>query len=530
MKIRFTILLGILCAGLGLGLFVLHHYEERETRLILEKVRSQRSELLDRINVLLGEPLEQFVAEYAQWTEMVDFVEAGPADPAWVKINLQPALENYQAQVIWVLKPNGELITRVDPEGAPDHQVPRLPDPASLVAQLERSGEIHYFYEANDEVYELWGGPIVTSEGWTETAPAHGYLIIGRAWNRSFLDKFAKLLGCQINLHAPGDEPDFPDQAGASTFHLMRELKDMRGQPVRILDVFYISPELQQVSESDRWEAMIFLIYGVLAIGTSMFFAQLWVLQPLKLISKSLTLSDTGPLEHLLREKSEMGRVANLVKTAFQNRVDLREALDERARLGRDLHDGVIQTLYASGMSLAGIQATMRQNPAEAEQLIDQTRRELNATIRDVRNFITGLEPESMDPPSFAKAVQVLLDFMKGGAEIECTTAIDEQVDELLSLDTRAQFLQIVREAASNAFRHSSCTTLHVALSHRPNVILLEITDNGCGFDPANLPTSGRGLDNFSERAEAMHGKLDIISRIGQGATIRFEIPADSNA
>jgi len=47
LKIRFTILLGILCAGLGLGLFVLHHYEERETRLILEKVRSQRSELLD---------------------------------------------------------------------------------------------------------------------------------------------------------------------------------------------------------------------------------------------------------------------------------------------------------------------------------------------------------------------------------------------------------------------------------------------------------------------------------------------------
>lgn len=528
LKNRFIILLIVLCGGLVGAIALLAGYERRESALIMEKVRQQRSDLLDRLMVLTGESLGKFVYEYAQWTEMLDFAKAKVPDTEWAEINIYSALEVYNTQVAWVLHPDGQVFYALESKNFPAVVTPPPPPRAELMGLFDRNLEVHFFYEAAGEIYEVHGGPIVPSVGWEETTVAHGYFLVARHWDESHLTKLSKLLDSHVSLLKPEQSDD--EEPGRFGFSLQRNLIGMDGQPLRIFKASYNSLELMQAVEGDRWEATIFITYGLVLILIVALFTYLWILRPLRYISYSLTTSDVGPLESLLKEKSELGRVANLVKSWFHDREELRVALEERARMGRDLHDGVIQTLYASGMSLASIQTIMRKSPEEAETLIEQTRRELNSTIRDVRNFITRLEPESGNVQRFDRALKTLLDFMKGGLEVDCIVQVDEKISAELPMDIRAQLLQIVREAASNAFRHSGCTELRVSLAKVDQAIEFSITDNGRGFDPARIKSAGQGLRNFRERSAEIAATLDIVSQPGQGVTIRLTIPTDHHS
>jgi len=493
----------------------------------MEKVRQQRSDLLDRLLDLHGDALGKFIYEYSQWTEMLKFVEADQPDLEWAEVNLYEAQPIYDAAAIWTLRADGTDFYAVESGNFPAVEVPALPSKAELLRLFEHGNEIHLFHESPDGIYEFRGGKIVESAGWEVSNLPHGYLIVARHWDKNHLIKLSKLLDSHLSLQAPGQVSD--ESPGRFSFQLQRNLTGMNGQTLRVFVANYNSLELMQAIEGDRWEAAIFITYGSLAIIIVVLFVYQWVLKPMRTISYALSTSDVGPLSRLLNEKSELGRVANLVKSAFHDREQLRLALEERARLGRDLHDGVIQTLYASGMSLASIQTIMHKSPEEAENLIEQTRRELNSTIRDVRNFITRLEPESGNVQRFDRALQTLLDFMKGGLEVQCTVTVEEDLSSQLPMDIRAQLLQIIREAASNAFRHSNCTKLSVSLRKESEHLIFKVEDNGKGFDPAKIDSKGQGLRNFHERAEELAGKLDIVSKPGHGAVIRFTIPTHKN-
>lgn len=525
LKARFLILVGLLCTGLGAGLLALHLYELEETNLILEKVRDQRQGVVDRILQITGEYEDKLVFEYAQWSEMVDFVHAEKPNLDWAEINLFTATEVYETEIIWVLRSDGSLFYALDRATFPAPQTPAVPLKEALLKKLRQEKLVHFFCKQDGEVFEVRGGPIVHSIGWEETNETQGYLVVAKRWDGAHLTKLSRLLESQVSIIEP-NQPQSPTHDKPYNFHLQRDLPGIDGNPLLTLDIYYKSPELRQLASSDWWEALIFALYGVVAIGTVTFFGYRWVLRPLTRISNSLTTRDAQPLEPLLDEKSELGRVANLVKSAFRDRQELHEALEESARLGRDLHDGVIQTLYASGMSLASIQANMKQNPEAAVAMLEQTRRELNVTIREVRNFINRLEPESDNQQKFEAALRTLLDFMRGGLPVECTVDVDTSIDTELPVDIRAHLLQIVREAASNAFRHSGCTRFHVSLHRTDDGFEFTATDNGQGFDPQHIKNPGQGLKNFHERAEDLSAKLDIESKTGQGAIIRLRIPA----
>lgn len=91
LKYRFTILFGLLCVGLGSGVGALYFYERQESALILENIRKQRTNLTEQVLEMLSSPVEKFVYEYAQWTEMVDFVQGAEPDLVWAEINLLSA-------------------------------------------------------------------------------------------------------------------------------------------------------------------------------------------------------------------------------------------------------------------------------------------------------------------------------------------------------------------------------------------------------------------------------------------------------
>ncbi|MBC8011689.1 MAG: hypothetical protein H7067_16515 [Burkholderiales bacterium] len=205
-------------------------------------------------------------------------------------------------------------------------------------------------------------------------------------------------------------------------------------------------------------------------------------------------------------------------------------ALQDKVRLGRDLHDGLIQTLYATGLILetaAQRLAAEPPDPAAATRLIERAKITLNAAIRETRNTIGDLTPGALETQSFADAVAALLD------HLDCDRLRERRVDLSTELPVfvepaRTDLLQIIRESTSNALRHGGATRLDLEFTPLfDGRLRLLIRDDGKGFDPAAV-TRGQGLDNLAARARALGAQLDIDSGAGQGTTITLTLPAPS--
>jgi signal transduction histidine kinase len=520
---RFSQLLAALFLCLALGVFALWLHEQHETRQIMRQAGTEHARIIDRVLVLTGRSLAQFAHDYSLWTETVDFVEADQPDLNWAEINLHSSLATFDATAVWVFRADGSLFHGT--ANAPVAQVPPAALTPDQVRALFAAGPAtHFHLPVGDNVLEVRGAVIVPSADIQRVSPPRGFLLVARLWDRPHLAELAKVTGCQIDL---ADEPHTPPPTlFEHGIHFDRPLRDWQGRTIKQVCVTYLSPELTHLAESDAWEALIFLGYGSLAIGCVVYFAERWVLGPIIRIGESLTTGSLEPIRGLYEVKSEMGRVARMVRSSFQDREALRVTLEDRARLGRDLHDGVIQTLYAGGMNLASIRAILRTDPGAAESLLDQTRAELNATIRDVRNFISKLEPEHAAIRLFSEAVRNLTEFMQAVRPARFTQHIDDEFATSLPIGLRTQLLHVVREAVSNALRHGGADAIAISLQTRSDGGgELVVTDNGSGFDPDHALPTGHGLDNMAGRARELAGPLDIQSQIGKGTRIVLTFP-----
>ena len=205
-------------------------------------------------------------------------------------------------------------------------------------------------------------------------------------------------------------------------------------------------------------------------------------------------------------------------------------ALQDKIRLGRDLHDGLVQTLYATGLVLETASqqlAATPDAPAEAARLLDRAKSTLNAAIREARGTIGGLTPDALEEQSFPAAVQAVLDHLDGGRLRARRVALSPDLPAFAGA-ARTELLQIIRESASNALRHGGATELDLAFAPRSDGRLrLVIRDNGRGFDPAAV-TRGHGLDNLAARARALAAALEIDAAPGRGAAITLVMPPPS--
>ena len=190
----------------------------------------------------------------------------------------------------------------------------------------------------------------------------------------------------------------------------------------------------------------------------------------------------------------------------------LEQSLEERIRLGHDLHDGIIQSLYAAGLTLETIRPLVKTDPDEAEQRLDRMRDGLNATIRDVR----------------AMASQITE--LQAGRAAKLDVQIDKTAAAAFSPEQSLEFLQIAREAVSNAFRHGHATELTLHLDHDDAGFRLLVTDNGTGFDSNRRHQGGFGLVNMQVRAERIGATLTVSSRPGVGTQVLATLPVSASA
>ncbi len=210
-----------------------------------------------------------------------------------------------------------------------------------------------------------------------------------------------------------------------------------------------------------------------------------------------------------------------------QREVQRLAVLEDRERIGRDLHDGAIQSLFAVGMSLQATASLV--GDARLARRMELAVKEIDGVIRDLRNYIFGLRPDVVAEHGIDEALRRLVTELEERTGIVAIADVDAHVAR--SLAPRApDVLQMVREALSNIGRHSRATTCRVSLTRAADSAVLEIDDDGAGFDPLSPPPGGQGLRNLRERASAIGADLAIASAPGRGATVRVTIPLPASA
>jgi len=200
--------------------------------------------------------------------------------------------------------------------------------------------------------------------------------------------------------------------------------------------------------------------------------------------------------------------------------------VDERERISKDLHDGIIQNMYAVGLSLEDVPELMDDDRTEAAARVERAIDAIHLSIQDIRNFIFGLRPELLEGTSLVGGLAALVEEYRHNTiidiELLVPVAVPEPADEVI-----AHLLAIASESLSNIVRHSRASRATLELTDRTaGTTELTIEDNGIGFDPGGVVKLGhQGLANTRERAAKIGGTVAIDSHPGAGTRIIVRVP-----
>jgi PAS domain S-box-containing protein len=196
----------------------------------------------------------------------------------------------------------------------------------------------------------------------------------------------------------------------------------------------------------------------------------------------------------------------------------------ERERIGADLHDGVMQTLYSVGLRLSSIIRRSSDLTEDARATLQDSVDALDQAIRDIRRYVLDLHSaefsgrldDSLDSLarlfSISSGLPVTLDVSPGCPQVEGTVA--------------AELFLLAREALSNIRRHAEASAVRITLAVHDRELVLMVSDNGRGFDPSAVRREDQfGLRNMETRANVLGGAFEVESASGCGTTVRVRVP-----
>ena len=223
--------------------------------------------------------------------------------------------------------------------------------------------------------------------------------------------------------------------------------------------------------------------------------------------------------------------ISSWVGTVIDNaRLNLQQrrlaVLEERERIGMDLHDGIIQSIYAVGLTLEHARLLLVEDPQRSQARIVQAISDLNNTIRDIRSYILDLRPHHLHEENLLQGIQRLVNEFRANTLVEVNLAGSlEDFKNLPNAQALALF-HICQEALANIAKHAKAENVDVTLWTSADRALMEVHDDGHGFDLKKIKfTLGHGLSNMQTRARNVGGEVDIASDPGTGTTTLAWVP-----
>ena len=219
------------------------------------------------------------------------------------------------------------------------------------------------------------------------------------------------------------------------------------------------------------------------------------------------------------------GHAGPLLLAAVQDITERKLAMEEREHLSRDLHDNLLQALYAVGMQLEAGKLVMGHSARRSKAHMTQAIAQLNNLMTDVRRFIALLTQRTPAELDFGRALRQLITSMSGAGQATPELDIATPVLSFITPKLGEQLLNIVREALSNSTRHAHASHRWVRLSVTDNAVHLVVGDNGVGFSAKRKRRLGHGLGNMAARAKQIAATFTLKSAPGEGTSVTVDIP-----
>ena len=241
----------------------------------------------------------------------------------------------------------------------------------------------------------------------------------------------------------------------------------------------------------------------------------------------SIQLGLTPCLIYLCHDITERKRMEDALRARER---ELQTALQERERISQDLHDGILQSLFAVGLNLEVTKSlitpkTCKTAGGSLNKSIDQ----LNRVMREIRNFIAGLGPDPIEGKDLSAALQSMLTSLMENQPTRVRLAVEKRAVQAVSAEQSFHLFRVVQEAVSNCIRHGGAQEARVSLKMLKQGVRLSIRDNGRGFNQDTVNAGGYGLRNMAARAQQISGRFTVLSKENEGTRIVLDLPKEAS-
>lgn len=215
--------------------------------------------------------------------------------------------------------------------------------------------------------------------------------------------------------------------------------------------------------------------------------------------------------------------LANQIATAIENtrlyeQAQQLAAWQERQKLARELHDSVSQALYGIGLGARTAQALLQRDPAQVVEPLAYVLSLAEAGLAEMRALIFELRPESLAKEGLVAALEKQAAALRARHQLNVATML--MAEPAVSLPVKEAFFRIAQEALHNVVKHSGASQVALRLQQDRDQLILEIQDNGCGFDAMASFPGHLGLQSMRERIERLGGQFYLASEAEKGTTV----------
>lgn len=203
---------------------------------------------------------------------------------------------------------------------------------------------------------------------------------------------------------------------------------------------------------------------------------------------------------------------------------------DERDRIGRELHDGIIQSIYGVGLKLDQALILYGKRPEDAKKQLGFAKEDLNGVITDIRDYIQGLQPSEYGCASLLEGVSQLIYDFRSKSVMQIDLVVAGQQSNEFNIIQINNVLQVLRELLINAVKHSRAFKVTVSLQFTPQDVQIRVSDDGIGFNapqlaPVKSSSEKQGLKNVFYRIGMLQGIVVIHTAPGHGTQLEITIP-----
>lgn len=278
----------------------------------------------------------------------------------------------------------------------------------------------------------------------------------------------------------------------------------------------------------------VFLIVPAVFLGLIFGFVTAWgITRRIQRLAQAAQFWSRGDFSTEVKDRSrdelgqltrELNSMAGQLENLIQARGEL-ATLETRNRFARDLHDSVKQQVFATSLQIATARSLVNRDQEAAEEhlvqageLVRQAQKELNVLIHEMR-------PAALEDKGLAQALREYA--VKWSSSSEIPSEVHVRGEREIPLETEQTVFRIAQEALANVAKHSNASKAELDLIYTPETLTLRVADDGRGFDPAENPGEGFGLQSMRERSIRRGGHINVESAPGRGTRVTCVVPLD---